>query len=307
MFKSTALLISSFAFTGVAAQASILYENALPNINLNQPAGNARSNVAFSESDPVDFFDGTSVTFSPTLLGGSSVIISSITNWSVASVLGQPLGDEFDSVYLMYRPVGGTWQVALDQNGNPETGTPNQFFDSVNPNLVNDSNPDITHTQVPYTAKVADYESLTTAGSYFPLWQNTFTNLSLQLATGVPYEFSVWGASSDADPNSEYGYWFNAYSSPSFFLSGAREDDKTGTYLRCDATQLSNPCFVEDPFTDQTWDKRADFDIMINGIAAPEPGTFLLSGLTILLAFVIYRTRSLRKVSALSPNQTRNC
>jgi hypothetical protein len=264
--------------------ASIIYENALPNIFLNQAAGSFRSNIAFTESDPIDNFDGTDVTFSTSQ--GNTAFVSSLTTWSVASILDSPLGNEFDSLSLYFRPLGGTWTIL-------ETGTPDTVFDANNPNQVDNSNPDITSTEVPYTSTVAAYESTdpSEAGTYYPLWQNTFTNLNLVLTTGVVYQFAVWGTSADPDPDTLFGYWFNSYSNA--YLSGAIENNASGTYLRCDATNLSAPCFVEDPLTDQTWDKGANMNIEIDGTITntPEPSTFLMSGTAVLGLVSLLRNR----------------
>jgi MYXO-CTERM domain-containing protein len=287
MYRAALLLcsISLISFAGNLG-ASPVYENALPNIFLNQQAGDLRSNIAFTEDDPIDNFDGTDVKFSSSL-GGDIVNVDSLTTWSVASILGDPLGFEFDSVSLYFRTEGGTWQIL-------DTGTPDTFFDVSNPNQVDNSNPDITDTIVPYTNSVSAYESTDPgqAGTFYPLWQTTFSNLSLTLTTGVVYQFAVWGTSANPDPNSLYGYWFSSYSNA--LLSGAIEDSFSGTYLRCDATNLSAPCFVEDPLLDQTWDKGANMNIEIDGTvsdSAPEPSTSLMAGTALLGLAVALRRR----------------
>jgi hypothetical protein len=286
-----ALLISCVSLTllsGDLRAETVLYENALPKFFLNDQAGALRSNIAFTESDPIGMFDGTDVQFKATGAGGT-VTVNSVTTWSVASIMGQALGLEFDSVSLYFRPLGGTWAVATDALGNPETGTPDTFFDSTNPDLVLNSNPDITHTSVTYR-NGESYEGDGTPGVFYPLWQNTFSGLDLNLTAGVTYEFAVWGTSSNPDPNTLYGYWFNHYSNP--FLSIAREDNKSGEYLRCDATNLSAPCFNENPKVDQTWNKRANENIVISGIVTPEPSTFLMSGAPIFgLTWLLMRRR----------------
>lgn len=272
-------------FVGGTARAGTIYLNALPNIFLNQPAGALRSNISFTESDPVDEFDGTTVVLSQADLGGSSAIISSITTWSVASLLGDPLGNEFTSVSLYFRPQGGTWQIL-------ETGAPDQFFDSGDPTLVRNSNPDITHTNIPYNVSDPNYQSTGNPDNFFPLWQNMFSNLNLQLQAGVPYEFAVWGTNPNADPDTLYGFWSNHYSNA--FLSGAREDNKSGSYLRCDATQLSAPCFVEDPLADGVWDKGANMNIEIDSATStttPEPSSFLMSCSALLGVLFLLRKR----------------
>lgn len=262
----------------------MLYENALPNIFLNQPAGALRSNVAFTESDPFSEFDGTDVVFSEASLGGDIVTVNSITTWSVASLMDNPLGNEFTSVSLYYRQAGGTWQTL-------ETGTPNTTFASGSSTLVLDSNANMTHQEVPYRWDVAAYQS-TDPGSpdaYYPLWQNTFRNMDLVLSTGVDYQFAVWGTNPNADSSTLYGYWFNHYSNA--FLSGARADNKSGEYLRCSTYDLSGPCFVEDPAIDQTWDKGANFNMIIDGsvTATPEPSSFVFPLMGILVAASLFK------------------
>jgi hypothetical protein len=282
------VFVSALFLAGTAA-ATPIYLNDLPNLFLNQTAGNFRSNVAFTESDPLNTFDGTSVTLSQANLGADSAVITSISTWSVASIIGDPLGNEFTNVSLYFRAAGGTWQILTDLYGNPETGAPNTFFDSSNPNLVGNSNGDITHTLVSYRNGVPYYESLSEPGVFFPVWQNTFNNLHLVLQAGVTYEFAVWGTNPNADPETLYGYWFDHYSNP--FLSGAREDDKSGDYLRCDATQLSAPCFIEDPKADQVWNKGAVMNIDLEGVPTPEPSTIFLSGAALVGVLLFSRNR----------------
>lgn len=283
------LTIALISFSGNLRADTILYENALPNLFLNQQAGGLRSNISFTESDPTDNFDGTDVTFSSSL-GGNTINVNSLSTWSVASILGDPLGDEFDSVSLYFRTEGGTWQTL-------DTGTPDTVFDVNNPNQDDNSNPNITDTVVPYTNSVSAYESTdpSQAGTYYPLWQTTFTNLNLTLTPGVVYQFAVWGTSANPDPNSLYGYWFSSYSNA--FLSGAIEDSFSGSYLRCDATNLSAPCFVEDPLADQTWDKGANMNIEIDGTVSnttPEPSTSLMAGSILLGLGLVMRHRNKR-------------
>ena len=288
MYRAGLLMcsMSLFAFGG-SLRASTLYENALPNIFLNQQAGALRSNIAFTENDPLDNFDGTDVKFSSSL-GGNIIDVNSLTAWSVASVLGDPLGLEFDAVSLYFRPEGGTWQIL-------DTGAPDTVFDSGNPNQVDNSNPNITSTLVPYTNNVSAYESTdpSQAGTFYPLWQTTFSNLSLVLSPGVVYQFAVWGTSATPDPNSLYGYWFTSYSNA--LLSGAIENNFSGTYLRCDATNLSAPCFEEDPLLDQTWDKGANMNIEIDGTVSsttPEPSASLMAATGLLGLALMLRHRT---------------
>jgi hypothetical protein len=150
---------------------------------------------------------------------------------------------------------------------------------------------------VTYPNGVTAYQSTDPSqpDAYYPLWQNTFSNLNLTLSTGVVYQFAVWGTGADPDPDTLYGYWFNSYSNAWLSaFSGAHEDNFSGTYLRCDATNLSAPCFVEYPRADGTWDKGANMNIEIDGTitnTSPEPSAFLMSGPAILGLLLWLRNR----------------
>lgn len=261
--------------------ASMLYLDALPNINLNDSAGSFRSNIAFGESDPTAAFDGTAVTFN------SPVLIDTVSNWSIASAYGEALGNEFSSVTLYFRPVGGTWQVL-------STGSPDTSFDvPLHPFEVGDSNPNMLSTQVAFFAPVLpknSYEGDGTPGVFYPIWQNDFGNLNLVLPAGT-YEFAVNGTGSAPDPNSGYGYWYNSFVNG--LLSGSLQSDMSGTYLRCSYADMSGPCFVEDPTLDGTWDKGANFNLAVEGTALPEPGSALMVGIgfPLLCGFLAFRQR----------------
>jgi hypothetical protein len=270
-----ALVAASLFFAGISFGGSILYENALPVSHLNTP-GPLRSNIAFSESDPTAEFDGTDVVLSTSVSGANQFDLTSVTTWSVASILGEPLGDEFSEIALYYRPEGGTWEIL-------EEGTPDQFFESGSSTVDQNSNPDITSTNVGYTGLVQNYESTTSAGTFYPLWENTFdiSNLNLILQAGVDYQFAVWGVGIDPNAATGFGYWYNSFSNAA--LSGnVTEDNTSGTYLRCSFSDLSGPCATESPVTDGTWNKGANMNIVIDGIAVPESSSVTLVGVGLL-------------------------
>jgi hypothetical protein len=284
MFRVSAVAALGFLFLAASGfGSSILYENALPVANLNS-FGPLRSNIAFSESDPTSEFDGTDVVLSQGAGGANYFDLTSITTWSIASVLGQPLGDEFSNIALYFRPAGGTWQIL-------EQGTPDQFFEAGSSTIDQNSNPDITSTNVPYTLTTRNYESTTSPGTFYPLWENTFdiSSLDLVLQAGVDYQFAVWGVGANPDPSTGYGSWYNSYSNA--YLSGlVREDDKSGTYLRCSFSDLSGPCDTEDPVTDGTWNKGANMNIEIEG-TVPEGSPVTLVGLGLIGIFGLSRKR----------------
>jgi hypothetical protein len=276
--RLTILVLTFLAASTANCFGGVLYLNALPVNDLNDAAGDLRSNIAFGESDPTSEFDGTDVIFS------TSVQISSISFWSVASNYGEALGNEFSSVSLYFRPViqtpnlpdtYGTWEVL-------ETGSPDTSFDvSGQPSEVGSSNPDMLFTQVSYTGAVTpenSYEGDGTPGVYYPLWQDTFNNVGLSLPSGT-YEFAINGVGANPDPDTGYGYWYSSFVNGP--LSGSPQSSETGTYLRCSYSDLSGPCFVENPQSDGTWNKPADMNIEIDGLlsSVPEPGTSAMLGI----------------------------
>lgn len=284
MVKRISSLVGvGLALFGGSCFGSIIYYDSLPNINLNDAAGNLRSNIAFGESDPTASFDGTDVTFS------EAVTINDISSWSVASTYGEALGQEFSSVTLYYRALGGTWQVL-------ETGSPDTSFDvPLHPNEVGDSNPNMLSTQVSYNGPVTQknsYEGDGTPGVYYPLWQNDFLNLDLILGPGT-YEFAVNGVGANPDPNTLYGYWFNSFVNGP--LSGSQQTNNSGTYIRCSYSDLSGPCFTEDPTADGTWNKGADLNFEVTGIIMPEPSSWVMFGTGLLsMGFFSVRRKNRR-------------
>jgi hypothetical protein len=274
------LVLAAWIGTSGVCFGGVLYLDALPNINLNYAAEDVsgldlRSNVAFGESDPTSAFDGTSITFS------SAVVINDISSWSVASVLGQALGEEFSSVTLYYRcencvdggTQDGAWQVL-------ETGSPDTSFDVPGqPFAVGDSNPDMLSIEdfyddaQPGPPVPVSYEDYYTQGVFYPVWQNYFGNLNLTLPAGT-YDFGINGVGVDPDPDTGYGYWYNAFVNGP--LSGSFQSNESGTYLRCSYDDLSGPCFVENPLLDGTWNKGANLNFEVDGQVAPEPGSSAL-------------------------------
>jgi hypothetical protein len=251
----------------------------------------------------------------------SSYLITSLSTYSVASTLGQPLGDEFESVMLAVREIStdpisgallyGDWDI-LDQ------GTPNTSFDSSNPTVVGNSNANITDTNITY-ANGQNYEGDGTPGSYFPLWQTTFSNLNFTAQAGVQYQFVVWGfgwynndtpcTTTDfqcMDPNTGYGYWYNEYSNP--LNSGQKEQGATGYYLQY--VNFMNPQICPTPSACDGAASNAALGYDANGnavpvnqnviiqgygvgVALPEPASCALAGLGLIVFACL--SRKLRK------------
>jgi hypothetical protein len=268
------LVLSALAGSATACFGGVIFLDSLPTNNLNDAAGILRSNAAFGESDPTSAFDATSITFN------SDIDITSISIWSVASVYGEALGQEFSSVSLYFRAADGTWVTLA-------TGSPDTTFDVPGqPNQVGSSNPNMLFTQVSYNPPVSDpsnsYEGVGTPGVYYPIWQNTFGNLGLVLGPGT-YQFGINGVGANPDPDSGYGYWYTSFVNPT--LSGSPQSSNSGTYLRCSYLDLSGPCFVENTVADATWPVQVDMNIEIDGstiAATPEPGSGAMLGIGLL-------------------------
>ena len=287
------LVLSASAFADSLPPPSIIFNRPLPVNNLNEAAGNFRSNFSFTEipdGDPLAFvnFDGDDFTLDP--VANNAYIIDSISTWSVASNLGEALGVEFASVSLYMRQVSvdpvthartpvGAFQVIA-------TGSPNQSFDD-DSSTVGNSNPNITHTQVQYqpTGRGAfpqNYEGAGSPGTFYPLWMNTFSNLNLTVLAGQTYEFAVWGFGypETQSADSLYGFWFNEFSNAS--LSGLTEAGADNAFLKFDASDLAAPGAFVNAAATGIGPKNVDLNVQITGVGVPEPATCGLLGLGLL-------------------------
>jgi PEP-CTERM motif len=313
-FSGITALLACSAPLGICDVVTTIFSRPLPIANVNNENG-PRSNYAFTETggtDPLQqtAIDGDSFCLGCTNLSSknyNSYVITSLSTYSVASTLGQPLGDEFQNVMLAVREVYmdpvtglsyGNWDI-LDQ------GTPNTSFNT-NSNVVGNSNPNITDTNVTY-ANGQNYEGDGTPGTYYPLWETTFSNLNFTAQAGVQYQFVVWGFGWNTmcttidfqcmDPTSLYGYWFNEYSSP--LLSGRFEQGATGSYLsfvNFENTQICPTVSACDGLSPQPLQPQnaagntvaVDENVIIDGygvnlVSTPEPGTGALAGLGLVL------------------------
>jgi hypothetical protein len=296
-------LLSVTAFCDPLPPPTVIFSRPLPSANLNDISQPNRSNYAFTElpqGNPLAFqsFDGDDFTLSNT---SNAYIVESLSTWSVASTLGQALGNEFSSVSLYMRPVFIDPVTGARSPAAPfqvvATGAPNQVFNSDGVTVGN-SNPNITDTNVKYFGG-QNYESVSTPGTFYPLWQTTFNNLNLTIMSGVTYEFAVWGVGYQnqcigtdyrcMDPNSLYGYWFNEYSNAA--LSGSTQQGTDGYYLKFSATDPNAPTTFVDA-AQNGGQRSVDLNVTISGVGVPEPATCGLLGLGLIALGYFSRKRS---------------
>jgi hypothetical protein len=258
MFRTFLLLVAAITLVPNAGSAAPVFARPLPVDNLNNPAGFFRSNIAWTVPEPDVQFNGDNFE-----LPSTSPLwrITDIVTWSVASVPGEELGDEFSDVSLYGRQQGGAMQTLA--SGTLDAGSSDS------------SNPNITHQRVQY-ANGEDYEG--GFFDYYPIWMHTFSGLNWIVAGGSVHEFGVWGTGRDPNPFTSYGYWFNHMSNGS--ASGVPQDLADGEYLVFNLGDPNTPAFAENPFQTGAWDKGSDMNVLIFATpfttAVPEPGTMAL-------------------------------
>jgi hypothetical protein len=256
-------LLSLVLASGI--QAGVI-SRPLPITNLNEFAGPLRSNISFSEADPSQRMIGDYI-----LMPTSSLFwqIDAITVWSVGSILGDAIGNEFPTVSL-YGGVVSTGGATPTFNANLSllsTGTPDTSYQDTN--TVLDSNPNIVHTQVQYV-NGEDYEGVGSPGVFYPIWRTRFTNLNWMVPGGAIIDFAAWGINPDANADSLYGYWFTHMSNAAD--GGILQVSADGAFLVFDTANLSNPGFHANPLVLGLWDKSADVNVIVETTELPEPG-----------------------------------
>jgi len=273
MFK---IVLFALATSAIVPAVGINFRP-LPFLNLNEGAGLDRSNVSFAESD-LAFMNGDDFT----LIDGFFYRINAVTVYSVASTLGDPLGNEFSSVALWGRKPG----EALQQLA---AGTPGTTF---NGQFVGNSNPNIEHTLIQYLTD-DDFEAVGSPGNFYPVWATTFSNLNWIVAGGTLYEYAVQGVGVAPDAQNFYGYWFSHASNA--FVGGNIQLSADGRFRIFDATNPNAASAVVNPITAGLWDKTADMNILmdidvVGGI--PEPSTWAMMSIGLAGAFLASRRRS---------------
>ncbi len=237
--KSMRTLCLLLAVPALAAQPDLVVDRGLPQSNLNNVAGAARSNLRLSLR--ADAFMGDDFTIGAP---GEQWVIDSIRVWSVPG-LGSPpalyLGDYYQDTRLYFGAPGQDVSPVMTAQltaGSNETGNPNVK---------------ITEATANGTLLYDDF------GQSLRIWQVDFQNLNLTAEGGVKYAFGVWGmgranAASEGRPY----LWFNHASNAA--LSGAREDGADGRILEFDAAGRYKGDLTTE---NDDWDKPADINVQV--------------------------------------------
>jgi hypothetical protein len=237
--KSRKTLCLLLAVPALAAQPALVVDRGLPQSNLNNAAGAARSNLRLSVQ--ADAFMGDDFTIGTP---GEQWVIDSIRVWSVPG-LGSPpalyLGDYYQDSRLYFGGAGQDLSPVVTAKltaGSNET-----------------SNPNVKITEA--TANGAQlYDDF---GQGLRIWQVDFQNLNLTAEGGVKYSFGVWGMGRPSAAHGGKTYlWFNHASNAA--LSGAKQDGADGRILEFDASGRYRGDLTTE---NNDWDKPADINVQV--------------------------------------------
>jgi len=222
----------------LAADPVMVVDRGLPQVNLNDASGTARSNVRWGWHD--HGFLGDDFTIGA---AGEHWVIDSIRTWTVPGGAGAVLphlGDYYQDVRLHFGQSDVT-PVATAQLTPGSDAT-----SSVNVRISDTSQ---TGTLL--------YDDL---GTPLRIWQVDFTNLNLPVDGGLKYRFGVWGMGRPVPGTTEgkVFMWHNHASNAG--LSGARQDGADGMMLLFDAAGRSEGTFNAEG---NGWDKPADINVQV--------------------------------------------
>jgi hypothetical protein len=228
-----------FALPLAAVDTTMVVDRGLPQANLNNASGSARSNVRWGWHD--HGFLGDDFTIGNT---GERWVIDSIRVWTVpgqAAAKAAQLGEVYQDVRLYFGGAGkdltpvSTTQLSADS------------ADVSNPNVV------VTEATQNGALMYDDF------GTPLRIWQVEFTNLNLTVPGGVAQRFGVWG-NGRAIPGSEGKtyMWYNHASNAA--LSGGRQDSADGQMLLFDAAGRADKVFKAEG---NGWDKAADINVQV--------------------------------------------
>jgi hypothetical protein len=227
------LLIALPAFT---ADSLLVVDRGLPQSNLNNASGPARSNVRWGWHE--EGFLGDDFTVGA---AGEHWVIDSIRTWSVPGGKGATLphlGDYYQDVRL-YFGEGDVTPVLAAQ---------------MRPDSDDTSNANVSVSDATANGALL-YDDF---GTPLRIWQVDFTHLDLAVQGGTRYRFGVWGHGRPVPGDQNVYSWYNHASNAG--LSGNRQDGADGMMLLFDAAGRAQGTHKAEG---NGWDKQADINVQV--------------------------------------------
>ena len=221
-----------------AADSVLVVDRGLPQANLNNVSGTARSNVRWA-SDGESFLGDDFAIGAP----GEKWVIDSIRTWAVPGMKTDPehLGDFYQDVRLYFGQGSSSLTPLVSaalQAGSDETSSANVRISEAT------------------KASAVPYDDF---GAAMRIWQIDFANLNLPVDGGVKYGFGVWGLGRTMPGNPDKGFeWFNHASNAE--LSGAKQDGADGVMLSFDGSGKAQGSFSAQG---NGWDKNSDINVQV--------------------------------------------
>jgi|SRR5579871_266627 len=245
MLKVT--MMFALASASWAADSVLVVDRGLPQGNLNNVSGAARSNVRWASGDQGFLGDAFAIG-----APGEKWAIDSIRTWAV------PGQDKIDPDHL-----GDFYQDVRLYFGASGSGVTPAASAVLSPGSDETSNPNVRISDATQAGALL-YDDF---GANLRIWQVDFAGLNLVVEGGATYNFGVWGMGRTmaGHPNDAYE-WFNHASNAA--LSGARQDGADGVMLLFDGSGKA-----QGPFNGQGngWDKNSDINVQVfaHRIAGP--------------------------------------
>jgi hypothetical protein len=239
---------AAWVLMGVQAFASdsvLVVNRGLPQYNLNNGSGKARSNVRWGVPD--QGFVGDEITVGA---AGEKWVIDSIRTWAVPGTAGHipdNLADFYEDVRFYF---GGS-----DSDLTPISSARLTQGSSETSN---------SHVRIS-DATQAGVPSYDDFGTNLRIWQVEFGNLNLTVDGGVKYRFGVWGMGRSIPGTEDKTYtWYNHASNAT--LSGSQQDGANGVMLLFDAAGHSSGVFNSEG---NGWDKTGNINVQVFAHRAP--------------------------------------
>jgi hypothetical protein len=222
-----------------AADPAPVVDRGLPQANLNNISGPARSNVRWTSYDQGFVGDDFAVG-----APGERWVVDAIRTWVVpgsARENGQHLGDFYQDVRLYFGgPAGDLTPVAAAR---------------MSPGSDQTENANVRISEATQAGALL-YDDF---GTSLRIWQVDFANLNLAIEGGTKYRFGAWGAGRAVPGTDAKTFaWFNHASNAA--LSSARQDGADGVLLLFDAAGRSEGTLAAQG---NGWDKPADINVQV--------------------------------------------